>query len=395
MAQNYRSGPGSLYEALETSRPDYYAVYPDAAPPFFGTPNTSDLLGQELFRVAPGSFSSYVSAASTQVITQPDWSGVPLADLPQQPDVLSRLDGWTCVDRLDSANLVDESDHVYTWWNQGTPPGFPTDVRKMPYRIEPSLTLADGGRLLTGGESFTLETEPNQPLLLVVRLHQTTDMTLRVRVNDDDAGQWRLPAIPGEWIESVFAIPGEIISGTQTQVTITVEEMFDASPESRYSPFHYWAYQGGDASAPVSQPQNISPASFGRAVQLQGFDVSAETVPAGATLSVTFHWLALDPPHANLRVFAHLVDPDRADTAEGIIAQADSAPRQGAYPFWVWQPDEMVSDTVLLTIPPDAPPGAYQLLIGIYDADTGQRLSIIDAMDFGANRLLLATVTVH
>jgi hypothetical protein len=395
MAENYRSGPGSIYEALEIARPDYYVVYPDAAPPFFGTPNASDLLGKELFRVTPGSFSPYVSAANTQVITQPDWSSLPLADLPQQPNILSRLDGWTLVDRLDVADLLDESAHGYTWWNLGTPSGFPSDARKMPYRTDPTIILADGGRLMTGGESFTMTTRPGEHLLLVARLHQTADMALRVYVNGNDAGQWHLPAIPGEWIESDFPIPANLVTGEQTQVAITVEEMFNTSPESRYSPFHYWAYQGGDLLTSTPPPQNTGPASFGGVVQLQGFDLSPETVAPGDTLSLNLHWKTLDPPHADLRVFAHLVDPDRADSAEGIISQADSAPHQGTYPFWLWQPDEVVTDTILLTIPLDAPPGQYLLLVGIYDAATNQRLNIIDATDFGANRLLLTPIAVH
>lgn len=395
MAENYRSGPGSLYEALEEAKPDYYAVYPDAAPPFFGIPGVSDLLGKELFRVSSDPFSPYVSAAGTQVITRPDWLNVTLADWPQQPDILARLDGWTLVDRLDVADLADESAHAYQWWNEGMPPGFPTDARKMQYRITPAITLADGGRLMTGGESFTLQARPGQPLMLIARLHQTTDMTLHVHVDGSDAGQWRLPAIPGEWIESVFPIPSHLVTHDKIQVSIAVAEMFDASPESRYSPFHYWAYQGGDLSTVAPQPRNTSQAVFGNVVQLQGFDLSQATIASGDSLSLTLHWLALDPPHANLRVFAHLVDPDQADTAEGIVAQGDSAPRQGTYPFWVWRPDEAVADTMLLAIPPDASPGQYLLLVGIYDATTGQRLPITGAADFGTSRLLLATITIY
>jgi hypothetical protein len=401
MAESYRSGPGCLYEALEMSRPDYYAVYPDAAPPFFGIAGASDLLGEEVFRISPGSFSPYVSATGTQVVTRPDWSGIALADLPQQPDVLARLDGWTLVDRLDVAELgnatgvTGEVAHNYTWWNQGTPAGFPSDARKMPYRLDPSIALADGGRLMTGGETFTLKTKPGQPLLLVARLHQTVDMVLRVHVEGSDAGQWRLPAVPGEWLESVFPIPADFISKEQTQIAITIEEMFDAGSDTRYSPFHYWAYQGGNLSVDTPQPQNILQANFGDAIQLQGFDLSQTTLTPGDTLALTLHWQALNPPHANLRVFAHLVDPDRADVAEGIVAQADSAPRQGTYPFWVWQPHEVAADALLLAIPPDAPAGQYRLLVGIYDVATDQRLSIGGAADFGASRLMLSDVTVR
>lgn len=395
MASSYRNGPGSIYEVLEQTQPDYYTLYTDPDLSIFAALRASQLPGEELFRVTVVPFSAATSATSTQVITQPDWSGVALANLPQQPDILARIHGWTLVDRLDVADLADEPVHGYTWWNQGTPAGFPSDARKMSYRVDPTITLADGGRLMTGGESFTLKTRPGQPLLLIARLHQTTDMTLRVHINGTDAGQWRLPAIPGEWIESIFQVSADLISGDQARVTITVEKMFDASPESRYSPFHYWVYQGGETAPATAPPQNSSQAIFGDVVQLRGFNLPHLIDAPGNTLPLTLYWQAIDPPHANLRVFVHLVDPNRADSAEGIVAQADSAPHQGVYPFWVWQPGEAVSDTLLLTIPPDASPGQYLLLVGLYDAAAGQRLPITGGEDFGASRLLLTTIIVR
>ena len=216
-----------------------------------------------------------------------------------------------------------------------------------------------------------------------------------MHIDGKDAGQWRLPAVPGEWLENAFLISADLVTETQTLVAITVEEMFNVSPEARYSPFYYWAYQGGAIGQATPQPQNASQVAFGNVAQLQGYDLSETTINPGNTLSLTLYWLALDPPHADLRIFAHLVDPTRADTAEGIIAQADSTPHQGTYPFWVWQMDDVVDDTLLLTIPSNASPGKYLLLVGIYDTANGQRLPIIDTDDFGAGRLLLTTIAIR
>ncbi|MBN1428277.1 MAG: hypothetical protein JXB07_07825 [Anaerolineae bacterium] len=395
MAQVYRNGPGSIYEELEIAKPDYYVAYPDAAPPYFGSPYTQELLGPELFRVSPQRLSLYVSAADTQVITRPDWSGVELANFPQQPNILNRLDGWEMVDRLDVANLSDELAHGYTWHNQGIPPGFPSDARQMRYRADGSIILADGGRLMTGGESFSLQSIPNQPLILVGRLHQASDTILRVHVNGSDAGQWRLPAVPGEWIESTYLIPANLIIGNRTHIDIAVEEMFDAGPETRYSPFYYWAYQGGEIDVVIPQPKNVLRATFDDVAQLRGYDLSETAVVPGDTLSLTLYWQVLDPSRADLRIFAHLVDPANANAAEGIIAQVDSTPLQGTYPFWVWQPGESIGDMLLLAIPADVPAGEYLLLVGIYDAATDRRSSISNADDFGSGRLLLTRIAVR
>jgi hypothetical protein len=393
MATNYRNGPGAIYESLRKARPDYYAIYPDTAPPYFSDLNAG-LMGAELFRVSPEVFSPYNSATNVQLVTQPDWSLIGQAAMPHQPDVAARLEGWALIDTLDLADLDSEHAHNYQWFNNGTPAGFPSDARLMSYRLNPEITLADGGRLMTGGESFDIKTTPGQPLMLVVRAHQNTDVSLRVSVDGKEAGLWQLPSVPGQWLESTFVIPAEMIRGDQTHITITVEEMFNAGVDSRYSPFHYWAYQGGTLPVNDPEPATASSASFGDAVRLIGWDMGDDNPQVGSLLEVTLHWQAVTPPHASLRVFVHLVDPSRADVAEGILAQADSAPRNGTYPFWVWADQEIVSETMLLQLPPDLQPGEYLLLVGIYDEATGQRLPIVNEADFGSNRLLLMRVAV-
>ncbi len=394
MAASFRNGPGSIYEALENARPDYYALYPRVAPPYFLEWN-KDLEGQELFLVNLQGFSPYTSAIGTQVVTRPDWSGAALAETPHQPDIVGRLAGWELVDHLDVADVASEKDHGYRWWNSGEPPGYSSDVRRFHYRAVPTLVLADGGRLLTGGESFTLSTRPGQPLLLVSRLNQTADMVVDVQADGADMGLWRLPAIPGEWLESSFVIPAQQIKNGHTRLTLSIQQVFNGSPETRYSPFYYWAYQGGDLTVTQPAPGTPSKAVFGDAVRLVGFDLQKQSYAPGDVLALTLYWQAMSPPHADLRVFAHLVDPAQADVAAGIVAQADSAPSQGTHPFWVWGQGEVGVDTVTLAIPAGARPGTYLLLIGVYDAGTGQRLLITGETDFGSSRLLLGNITVH
>ncbi len=391
MASVSRSGPGAVYEAMEHFQPDYYAVYPTMTLPYYGVQDSPALFGEELFRVTIDPWSPYASAEGTQIVSRPDWSGVPLTAAPQQPGVLARLDGWTQTDRLDVADLENEAAHGYRWWNSGRPDGFVTVPRMMRYREEPLLELADAGRQLTGGESFTLATpQAGEWLMLVARLHQTADMTLRVRVNGVDAGLWRLPAVPGEWLESAFLIGADLVRGPETPIELAVE---DAPPDARYSPFYYWAYQGEPEALPPA-PATVSGAAFDDVARLRGFDLPTRIVVPGETLPVTLYWEAIDPPQADHRVFLHLIDPDN-DTPDGILTQYDGQPRRGTYPFWVWRRREALDETIALSIPPDAPPGEYLLLLGIYDGVTGERLPIVGGDDFGASRLILGTITVR
>ncbi len=385
------NGPGAIYEALETARPDYYVVYPIRTLPYHGIEDAPALLGPEVFRAEINPWSPYTSADSVQTVNRPDWSGVPLTESPQQPHLLEQLAGWTPVDRLDVADMDSERAHSYSWWHEGQPRGFLTEPRVMAYHDAPGLTLADGLRTVTGGMSFVLRTpEPGQWTRLVARGHQTGPITLRVRVNGADAGLWRIPALPGEWLESAFLIRPDLIPGTETAIELSVVE---PAEDRRYSVAQLWAYQGQPEVLPPA-PGAISGASFGDVARLAGFDLPGRVFAPGDIVPLTLHWEALTPYMADLRVFVHLIDPAN-DTAAGILAQADGVPRGGTYPFWVWQEGEFVRDEVALTLPADAAPGEYLLLVGIYDGQTGERLPIVGGDDLGSSRLILGPITVR
>ncbi len=396
-----RSGPGAIYERLETVRPDYFAVYPDAAMPYFGLEDAPALLGEELFRVTADPWSPNTSAGSTQVVTRPDWSAVGLADSPRQPDIIARLadEGWHLSDTLDVADLDSEAAHAYAWWDAAPGQDYASVPELADYRYDPTIQLADGGRIMTGGERFTLDAPDEGWLLLVARVYPIDDLTVRVRIDGtQDAGVWKLPATPGQWLETAFLIPPHLHQARRgaVQIELTVE---GAPPEARYRPFHYWLYRTADYTTTPQPPATVSGAIFAvpdgpDVVALRGFDLAERTIRPGETLGLTLHWQALDPPRADHRIFVHLMNPED-DSAAGILAQWDGQPRRGTYPFWVWQPHETLSQPVELAIPADAAPGAYRVLVGVYDGATNTRLVIIGGDDYGASRLILGTVTVR
>lgn len=394
MAAANRNGPGSTYEALRRARPDYYAVYLEGAPPYWGLEQAAAILGEELFRVHVDPFG-VASAHPTQIVTRPDWSQAGRADLPQQPDITALVERWELMDRLNVADLADEAAHGYVWWDEGRPAGFATSPERLPYRADPAIVLTDGGRHLNGGEAFTLRTRPGEPLLLVGRFAPRADITLSVEVDGAAAGLWRLAALPGEWQESRFVIPAERVTGAQTRLTLTVAAPAAAQdPALLHSPFHYWAYQGGALPAPA-EPQTPVGAAFGEVVTLRGYDLPARAFAPGDVLPLTLHWQTSQPPQGVYKVFVHVMDPARTDAAEGIMAQVDGEPRRGAYPFRVWGAGEAVSETLLIALPADMPAGEYVLLLGVYDAASGARLPLAGAEDFGAQRLSLGTITVR
>lgn len=101
--------------------------------------------------------------------------------------------------------------------------------------------------------------------------------------------------------------------------------------------------------------------------------VGADLLPAdlslqpGQRLDVTLTWQALAETETSYRVFVHLLDP-----AGRLVTQSDAVPAGWTRPTTGWLPGEFVLDPHLLTIPPDASPGLYRLLAGLYTPDGGR-----------------------
>jgi mannosyltransferase len=141
--------------------------------------------------------------------------------------------------------------------------------------------------------------------------------------------------------------------------------------------------------APAAEPDEHIDAGFGETITLTGYAVSDTTIRPGEALAVTLFWRADAPVEARYKVFVHLYYPDGT-----IAAQHDGEPGGGLRPTDGWTPGEVVADNHGLFLPADAPEGSYMLMVGLYDADNGERLPITRGEDAGDRRLALATVEV-
>jgi hypothetical protein len=115
---------------------------------------------------------------------------------------------------------------------------------------------------------------------------------------------------------------------------------------------------------------------FGDAIHLLGYDRSAEVVKRGDTLTLRFYWNAVQTPADNYSLFVHLVPIDEYT----ILAQSDGAPAVLERPTLTWnEPSEtLISPPFTLNIPPELSPGEYRVMVGLYNYQTGQRLTVIN-----------------
>jgi hypothetical protein len=103
----------------------------------------------------------------------------------------------------------------------------------------------------------------------------------------------------------------------------------------------------------------------------------AQAVQPGDVLALTLYWETLGRVERDYTVFVHLLGEH-----ERVIAQRDAPPGLGAQPTSGWQSGQIVADPYLLALPRAAyTPDKAVWEVGLYDAQTGQRLRTGDGGD--------------
>ena len=113
---------------------------------------------------------------------------------------------------------------------------------------------------------------------------------------------------------------------------------------------------------------------LGEQIQLRGFDLSRQDLTTAEPLALALYWQAVDEPTADYTVFTQLIGPDGQ-----VWGQKDNQPQGGRYPTTSWELQDLFVDRYELTLQDGAPSGQYQLLVGMYNLHTGQRLAAFNA----------------
>ncbi len=138
--------------------------------------------------------------------------------------------------------------------------------------------------------------------------------------------------------------------------------------------------------AEIERSMQVQVVSFVGGITLRGFRIF-NTIPEGqnqvilteAPLDLSLYWTAGGPTGVPLTVFTQLID------ATGFFRGGqDNQPVWDTYQNTDWQPQEQITDKYQISLQPGAPPGVYQVWVGFYDLQTGQRVMVLD--DAGAPR---------
>lgn len=91
---------------------------------------------------------------------------------------------------------------------------------------------------------------------------------------------------------------------------------------------------------------------------------------SGNAYPIQLTWVAPSPLSEDYTVFIHLRQPETGE----LVAQADAPPLAGWYPTSWWAAGEIIADVHTFSVPATLPAGSYQLVIGWYNPQTGERL---------------------
>jgi len=103
--------------------------------------------------------------------------------------------------------------------------------------------------------------------------------------------------------------------------------------------------------------------------RLLGYDVDLDNAYPGGNVVITLYWRALKPFDQNYQAFVHLYD-------DVLVGQHDGMPSCAVKPTTGWEPGRIIVDPHVIAIPNDVDSDELQVMVGMYNLITQERLSV-------------------
>jgi hypothetical protein len=109
-------------------------------------------------------------------------------------------------------------------------------------------------------------------------------------------------------------------------------------------------------------------------LRLLGYDLPRTDYRPGEVIHATLYYEVSEPLEASHSIFVHLLGaPDNTAAAGSLAGQDDGDPCRGLYPMTSWQPGSVIVGKATIPVSPGTPAGAYELTVGLYNWQTGER----------------------
>ena len=112
---------------------------------------------------------------------------------------------------------------------------------------------------------------------------------------------------------------------------------------------------------------------LGDKIILDGYRLIDPEIGTGDIVRLTLHWNVEGEVEEDYKVFVHLLDKEGR-----LVAQRDSEPQGGRRPTSGWGVGEEMVDRHGVLVGEDTPFGRYEIVVGMYEPESGERLPIVD-----------------
>ena len=155
---------------------------------------------------------------------------------------------------------------------------------------------------------------------------------------------------------------------------------------------YVWVYGSPPEEPAPDGPEYEVSYRLGEHIELKNVRLSTQMLAPGDTLTVVPVWVSDGEVERSFKVFCHLL------SASGdLVGQRDGLPLYGVRPTPSWRAGEIIEDSYEILLDDDVPPGEYELSVGMYDAETLERLAAYDATGerLPSDRILVGSLRVQ
>jgi len=373
----------------------------DGVPPANWRPfvHIEDHWGYRWGQIEPDTYATSDWSAGDKVIQQ---ISVPLRDgaPPDRYDI--KIGFFDTATGQAIARFDDDSRYAGTSYTIET---IRVSAGEPPATITPPINLDQqivSGLNLVGHEQIPSSVGTGEPFDVALwwRAETETDLPpLRIRYeiyNSINVGKtlWMSPPVRGgypfpEWERSQFVIdrqtlqvPINIDAGRYRLQARILNEIDDTLAEISLGELDITQ---SDRSFTIPDVDFAAEATFGGEINLVGYQYAPNENSNENGVELTLVWQATSEPAADYTVFVHILNDD----GTCCLWQQDSMPQAGAKLTSRWLEGEVIIDTYQIAWSEEVLDGEYGVEIGLYIAESGQRLGVTTEMSHTADAVYL------
>jgi len=254
------------------------------------------------------------------------------------------------------------------------------------------------GYPLTGDLTWKASATPHEDYLLRMRILDpqrrvvaSNETTLSAA--DYPTSEWS----PGDPVAGrlVLQLPAELKGGShQVQMSLINRRDGSVLPVKRWYGKRDWLTLGSVqidiwpmvTRMPEDVDRTMGENTLAEKVHLRGYDLEREN----GALTLSLYWHTDGSLSENYHVFVHVGEAERPP-----LAEAGGLPVDWTRPTTSWRVGEIIADKHVVSLA-NVPPGTYDLLVGLFDPETGQRpKTTVDGIIVPGGYVLLEEVKVE